>query len=105
MALLGDPSTCPHGNPIPGKNGAGDERRLSDACEGDVLTIVRIAQRAEAEPGLLLYLSQRGLVPGAGVKILEIAPFNGPIVLTVGENTVPLGRDLAAMLWTGPNVA
>ncbi|MHB1006235.1 MAG: metal-dependent transcriptional regulator [Chloroflexota bacterium] len=103
VALLGDPDTCPHGNPIPGKNGAVAERRLSDACEGEQLTVVRIAQRAESEPGLLHYLSQRGLVPGATVKVLEIAPFNGPVVLAVGDNTVPLGRDLAAMLWTGPS--
>ena len=105
VALLGDPDTCPHGNPIPGKIGAVGERRLSDVSEGDRVSIVRVAQRAEAEPGLLLYLSQRGLVPGAQVKVTEIAPFNGPIVLAVGKNTVPLGRDLAAMLWTGPSVA
>ncbi len=101
-AKLGNPATCPHGNPIPGAPGHADERRLVDAREGDVLTLTRVAQRAEGERGLLLYLEQRGLIPGAVVRVLEVAPFNGPIVLQVGDATVPLGRDLAAMLWGSP---
>ncbi len=101
-AKLGNPATCPHGNPIPGSPGHADERRLADAKEGEVLTLTRVAQRGEGEPGLLLYLEQRGLVPGAVVRVLEVAPFNGPIVLQVGNTAVPLGREVAALLWTSP---
>lgn len=99
---LGHPTTCPHGNPIPGASQTADEKRLVDAVEGDVLVLRRVAQRAESEPGLLLYLEQRGLVPGAVVRVVEVAPFKGPIVLLVGGATVPVGRDLAAMLWASP---
>jgi len=96
---LGDPDTCPHGNPIPGKTVAEGYRRLVDVGVGENVVIRRIAQRAEAEPGLLRYLEEHGLKPGATVGVREVVPFNGPVVLSVREGTVPLGRDLAAMLW------
>jgi DtxR family Mn-dependent transcriptional regulator len=102
VAFLGDPDTCPHGNPIPGKRPKVEERRLLDAVPGDQLRVQRVGQRAESEPGLLQYLHQRGLVPGAVVTVVEVAPFNGPIVLQVGERSVPVGRDVAASLWTSP---
>lgn len=104
-AFLGDPATCPHGNPIPGKYKGEAETRLSDASPGDARVITRVAQRAESEPGLLQYLHQRGLVPGVQVLVAEVAPFNGPIVLQVDDRSVPVGRDVAAALWTAPAVA
>lgn len=100
VALLADPDTCPHGNLIPGKQGRAEERRLVDAAPGETLRIQRVAQRAESEPGLLRYLYERGLVPGATATVVEVEPFNGPVVLRVGERTIPLGRDVAAAIWT-----
>lgn len=101
--FLGDPATCPHGNPIPGKEQPAGEFRLADAAAGDWLVISRVAQKAEAQVGVLEYLAQRGLLPGSRVYVTEIGPFNGPIVLQVGERGVALGRDLAAMLWVAPD--
>jgi DtxR family transcriptional regulator, Mn-dependent transcriptional regulator len=99
VALLGDPETCPHGNPIPGKQGNASERRLVDAAEGESLTLHRVAQSGETEPGLLLYLEERGLTPGVRLEVIETAPFNGPIIVQLGDRKIPLGRELAAMVW------
>jgi DtxR family Mn-dependent transcriptional regulator len=100
--LLGDPDTCPHGNPIPGKEHPVAEKRLSEASEGEVLRIQRVAKLAESETGLLLYLDQRGLRPGVAISVLEVAPFNGPLVLRIAENTVSIGREVASLLWVSP---
>jgi DtxR family transcriptional regulator, Mn-dependent transcriptional regulator len=99
VALLGDPETCPHGNPIPGKQRNAGERRLVDAKEGESLTLHRVAQSGETEPGLLLYLEERGLTPGVRLEVIETAPFNGPIVVQLDDRKIPLGRELAAMVW------
>lgn len=97
--LLGDPETCPHGNPIPGKAKGEREQRLVDAVEGETYLIQRVAQRGESERGLLHYLAERGLLPGVVVTVEEVAPFNGPVVLDVNGRKVPVSRDVAAMLW------
>src|SRR5215208_6851993 len=51
VLLLGDPVTCPHGNPIPGSKRKLDERatvRLADAAAGQV-TIARISEKLELD--------------------------------------------------------
>src|SRR5438045_2505716 len=63
---LGRPTSCPHGNPIPGYAEL-DERevRLSTLAEGALATVRRISEVAEREaPTLLRYLMDRRLVPG-----------------------------------------
>src|SRR5579885_3545757 len=66
MQLLNSPTTCPHGNPIPGQSTAVlvNSIRLSAVAEGDRAVVVRIQEDAESEPNLLAYLQQHGLVPG-----------------------------------------
>lgn len=98
-AFLGDPETCPHGNPIPGRSDAEGDLCLRDAQAGASVVLRRVAKRAEGEPGLLLYLDQHGLRPGAMLTVREVAPFNGPITVAAEGHEVALGRDLAAMLW------
>ncbi len=70
--LLGHPETCPHGNPIDieatQRRPAGV--RLSDTSAGDRITIYRITEDAEEDPGLLSYLEARGLRPGVHVTVL-----------------------------------
>ncbi len=70
--LLGHPETCPHGNPI---DVEATKRRpagtpLSESAAGDRVTIYRITEVAEEDPGLLSYLEARGLRPGAQVTVL-----------------------------------
>ena len=50
--LLGDPTTCPHGNPIPGSNyKAPDSAPLSDVVVGVPFTVRRITEELEFAPG------------------------------------------------------
>jgi DtxR family Mn-dependent transcriptional regulator len=71
---LGNPKTCPHGNPIPGHSTMrSNELRLSGLRPGETGTITRISEVAQREaPPLLQYLHERGLRPGTRVKVVEV---------------------------------
>ena len=97
--VLGQPTRDPHGEPIPGRDGtlaAVELERLSDLPVG-ATGVIRQVSDSEAE--MLRYLGARGLVPDAMVKILDQAPFNGPITLQTGNDSHVLGRELAGHIW------
>ena len=63
--LLGEPTTCPHGNPIPGISyREPDTRHLSDVGVGEAFTVSRIPEELEFTEGLLQFLEEASLVPG-----------------------------------------
>src|SRR5574340_1713840 len=70
-ALLGDPPTCPHGNPTSAEAARTRPRGvpLSGGAAGERVTIYRITERAEEDKELLHYLEDQGLVPGAQATI------------------------------------
>src|SRR5580658_10213182 len=88
VLILGNPTTCPHGNPIPG---AGAPRRdltpLDDAEKGQQLRLERIAEAVELDGAALLYLDQYGFRPGVAATVRDRVP-DGTLVLDVGGQTV-----------------
>ncbi len=98
--ILGNPSTCPHGFPIPdldGKISQPEIRRLSSFCASERGVIAKVD---EEEPELLQYLSSLGLIPNVRVEVKEIAPFNGPLLVKVGRSAqYALGQEVASKIW------
>jgi DtxR family Mn-dependent transcriptional regulator len=75
VRMLEDPTTCPHGNPIPGTAyDPGDTRLLSSAAVGDRFTIVRIPEELEFADGLLDFLEDAGVMPGRIGTITAASP-------------------------------
>lgn len=96
---LGNPETCPHGNPIPSKSGEIEEeesKRLTDASVGESLEVAKIEEENEE---VLAYLSSLGLRPSVALKVCDKAPFEGPITLTVSGRSHALGRNVASLIW------
>jgi DtxR family Mn-dependent transcriptional regulator len=94
-AALGHPTFDPHGDPIPGKDGtivSLDYRPLATLTVGESAIVARIV---EDNSELLRYLAELGLMPGTAVRILEIAPFDGPITIEIGEDTKVVGSVVA----------
>ena len=92
VVLLGNPTTCPHGNPIPGALPSGSEQhRLDEARPGDRVRLERITESVEHESASLTYLGDHGLTPGTTAIIQAKAP-DGTLTLVVGETTIALGR-------------
>ena len=95
----GNPTTCPHGNPIPGLGTlAADEFPLDRAQTGDELLIERITEEAEEDPELMRYLQEHGVEPGARMRVREATAFNALIVLDGASGPVSLGFPVAAKL-------
>jgi DtxR family transcriptional regulator, iron-dependent repressor len=99
LKALGHPTTCPHGNPIPGLGAlAPDEFPLDQARTGDQLVIERITEEAEEDLELMRYLQEHGVAPGAHMRVREATPFNALLVLQGAQGDVPLGFPAAAKL-------
>lgn len=94
--LLGHPTRDPHGHPIPTRDLEIREdlefRRLSEVTAP---ASVRVRIVDDADPALLRYLGEMGLVPGSQVEVIGIAPFNGPLTVRVNGDEHVVGRDLA----------
>ena len=73
--VLGDPTTCPHGNPIPGADYLPpDTLPLREVPVGASFTISRIPEELEFEPGMLDFLEQHSLQPGHSGVLTVISP-------------------------------
>jgi DtxR family Mn-dependent transcriptional regulator len=68
VELLGDPATCPHGNPIPGSHSPAPSvatRPLATVKEGERIRLLRISEEVELNLGSLTLLGESGFIPGA----------------------------------------
>lgn len=95
-AALNHPKFDPHGDPIPNKEGAMtwvDARPLAYISPGTQVTIARILDDSNAE--LLRYLAELGLTPGTEIRIIAVAPFEGPITLEIDGSTKVIGQNVA----------
>jgi len=92
LRVLNDPTTCPHGNPIPGSAYAEPANAvvLAEIPAGNDFTVVRIPEELEFEPGQLEFLEASGLMPGRIGTMLSIAP-DGTATVNVDGNPVGVG--------------
>ena len=97
VILLENPSTCPHGNPIPGASSipAPKTMPLNEAVDGQDVELDYITEGGERDVRLLGYLQEHGLRPGAKVHVLEVAPSLGMMTLKVGGDEFSLGIEAA----------
>lgn len=97
--LLGYPTTCPHGNPIPSKELArtkrGPRTPLDSITAGKQVELDYITEGGERDARLLGFLQEHQLVPGAKVEVLDVAPSLGMMTLKVGEDQFSLGLEAA----------
>lgn len=96
--VLGNPLEDPHGDPIPGPDGALAELvyvPLSDVAVGEEVEVRRVTT---SQPDRLRYLGAAGLKPGTRVQVKAQEPFQGPIRLLVGDREQVIGHELAGMV-------
>lgn len=97
-AAIGEPTTDPHGAPIPTREGTLEEPPLLALSEVDVGTRVCIQRVGDRDAEQLRYLESLGIKPGRHVEILSREPFDGPISLRVGRATRSIGPALAKQI-------
>jgi len=103
VELLGDPATCPHGNPIPGSQRRTDAKRsveLASAAPGAV-TVTRISEKLELDDDALALIAGARLIPGCPATVERSDP-DGVVVSTdTGTTTIPSG--IASLMFVAPS--
>ena len=96
VRVLGDPQTCPHGNPMPGTTPRAT-RPLERLATGERATVERIPDQFEHEPGFLEYLDTQGVRPGVTLEMIE----QRPGLLRVAVNGTPrsIRPDCGQKVW------
>ncbi|HEY2732722.1 MAG TPA: metal-dependent transcriptional regulator, partial [Polyangiales bacterium] len=99
-AAIGEPATDPHGAPIPTREGTlrDDEAALVALALIEPGSLVRVQRVGDRDPRQLRYLAELGITPGREIRVLEHAPFDGPISLRVGRAVRAIGAGLARQI-------
>ena len=89
--VLGDPTTCPHGNPIPGTDyRPPDTTPLNELAIGTPFTVSRIPEELEFAPGLLEFLEDSSLQPGISGVVTAASP-DGTTTVEIDGKHVGIG--------------
>jgi DtxR family transcriptional regulator, Mn-dependent transcriptional regulator len=96
--VLGTPTTCPHGNPIPGSAYiAPAAQRLVDLGVGSAFIVSRIPEELEFEPGLLEFLETSAIQPGRSGLVTASSP-DGTITVEIDGHHVGVGSFASARI-------
>ena len=105
--VLGDPTTDPHGHPIPTrelempKSPTASPRRMWELAEGESASVERVSDETTEA---LRYLGDLGIRPGTRIEVVGRGPVSGPLFLKVagGPGDVQaLSKELAESVWVG----
>src|SRR5438876_4788363 len=110
ITSLNNPTTCPHGNPIPGsvanaRNYLKDNHalRLSTLAAGETAAILCISEVVEDEEALILYMHEKGLTPETQLRVLVQGGIGNEqdesFIVQVGEREVCISKSAAAKIW------
>ena len=83
LKKLGQPTTCPHGNPIPGAGYQQPQLSQMSELKGDPLYLHRVSEELELDNEIMGFLDDSGLRPGAQVELIARAP-DGTLTVGVG---------------------
>lgn len=103
--ILGDPQFDPHGDPIPSNDGEIVSRcsePLSTLTTGHTAVVLRVTKSTDSD--LLCYLAELGMVPGAKVSVINVAPFDGPLTLQVDDACHIVGHNIAEIIQVQPTL-
>jgi len=102
VQLLGDPATCPHGNPIPGsahKVEGPASMPLTQLQPGPVI-VRRISEKVEIDDEAIAFLADAELIPGSNAVVVSSGTDGVQVTSAAGEQTVP--RKLAQLVYAVP---
>jgi DtxR family Mn-dependent transcriptional regulator len=108
VALLGNPTTCPHGNPIPRSPGlgprpvsstpSGGQVSLAQVAAGEEVRLERITEEVELDVGTLKYLDEHGFIPGRSARVRDRGP-DGTVSLEVDGRDLELSPSVCQQLF------
>lgn len=96
VAFLGDPGTCPHGNPIPGSANPPDQSGavpLADVSAESIVEVVRVEDAIEEDVSAMRLLQTAGLLPGRWAEIVGRSALGVSVVGSRADGLI--ARDVA----------
>jgi len=100
FSLLGNPTTCPHGSPIPGTGAtlSPDLVPMDTLQVGDGATVEFISEELEEDLELLRYLDRHDVRPGQPITVSEKVASTGLIAIATGRENVSIGLNVAGRI-------
>jgi DtxR family Mn-dependent transcriptional regulator len=90
--VMGNPATCPHGNPIPGSDYVSPPvRPVSDLAAGERAVIERMSEELEGDLEMMAFLDGSDLRPGMEVEVVGRTPHDVMTVRSGDSGPVGLG--------------
>lgn len=93
--LLNHPTHDPHGDPIPSKDGVMPEKATLALYDAELNTLYMVGRVKDQNPELLRYLEKQRVLPGVELTIVEKAPFDGPVVISLAGQVFSIGFAIA----------
>ena len=102
VEILGNPSTCPHGNFIPGSGRTPvPATALAEAGVGERVRLTRISEIVEVDMDALIYLEDHRFMPGYEATVPALGP-DGSLMLQPDSSALVLAGTLAKLLYVTP---
>ncbi|MDH4118971.1 MAG: metal-dependent transcriptional regulator [Acidimicrobiia bacterium] len=99
-AALGDPKTCPHGNPIPGAGYKPPKIKAISRMEpGEARVLERISEELELDSEIMGFLDDSGLRPGAELELVMSTPHGAHTVKVTEHDQVGIDQFMADRLF------
>ena len=99
--LLGHPDSCPHGDPIPARDGTVAEIARQSLAEQSAPALLTIRRVRDEDAELLRHLKKLGLLPGTAIEFVTQEPFGGAYVVRVGDEVVRVAPRAAEQIFVG----
>lgn len=99
-AVMDNPLTCPHGNPIPGANYKPPMMKpISEMEVGETRRLERISEELELDSDMMKYLDESDIRPDASIEVVGSDPHGAFTVLVNSEIRAGLGKFAAERLF------
>jgi DtxR family Mn-dependent transcriptional regulator len=100
-AQLGHPTRDPHGDPIPSATGVVHRPNAVQLTTAQPNTNVRVERISDADPRMLQYFADQGIVVDAQLRVLPGEPYSNVVVVQVAGRTQPinLGPTATNAVW------
>src|SRR5262245_13064835 len=91
VQLLGDPATCPHGNPIPGSHNSVSSTTAVPlaAAEPGPVVVARVSERLEMWDAALQLIAAAQLTPGSDATVIGRRGDTIQVKSASGEHDIP----------------
>jgi len=99
--LLGHPDHCPHGDPIPARDGTVAEVAKRSLAQQSVPARLTIRRVRDEDGELLRHLKKLGLLPGTAIEFISQEPFGGAYIVRVGDEIVRVAPRAAEQIFVG----